>query len=205
MNRIVSTAILVVLLGALVLPAAPAEGKAVHEQFRGRTAFADFSHQEGCILTTVFVSAGQPSRATTDGSAFVAITEEDTCTGETLRFAFGQGDVELTIDRRLQTATLTGTLDAEITDFVTGETSTAPVTLDLTWSATGELSREKRHEQFDTEMCKAIFSFKGQARDATATGSILLAGENVIAGESGFGQLGAQSSSSLSINCPEPV
>lgn len=137
----------------------------------------------GCVVTDVFVFGAEqrlkasPSKPTEGPVAFVSVVEFDVCTNNVLREVFGQTqDASLEADRtklgeaRLQ-ATITGT------DFVTG--TEVQMEVDVTWTGTGGLTFQSFQSRVRQPGFLARFSSKGTFREATASGTVSLAGENL--------------------------
>jgi hypothetical protein len=161
---------------------------------RGPSAFAEFSRTEGCITTVVFVFGTEvkfhdpPGPPTPVSFAEVGLLQFDDCTGATLQAAFGDAtltDEAFQVNRELSSATLNATV--QVTDEITGSTSTVEV--DLTWTGTGELVRET--ERFHSHAPGVNFQsrFNGRFRDAEASGSVSLGGVNLAQQPSEFAQL----------------
>jgi hypothetical protein len=180
------------LLLALVPAAAQAEQVAYH--FRGNTATARFETTAGCISTSteVFVyefplhePPGPPPQS--PGTLFVTIFRQDTCNG-TLDVLFGEAAPPaeaFSVQGNLQSASLSTTL--QVQDFSTG--TLIPVSVDITWTGVGEVSRENRNENTSSPGLRAMRHSRGTSRDATAAGSVLLGTVNLAPEPSAFAYL----------------
>lgn len=163
-----------------------------HTQHKALTARADFGDidQSGCVETAVFVFAAEQTSKEADSMAagpsgkpvtgvffFVSVSQINFCTGEFLRGLSGVGtEASFHVDRvKLSEAHLKATVLA-LDDFTQSE---VPVEVDLTWTATGELvSLSERFRQKQPGLLVSSF-FKGTLRDAAATGTVLVGGENL--------------------------
>jgi hypothetical protein len=96
-------------------------------------------------------------KTTPDGGVVLA-----SGTGFTDQFLF-------TEDNQLSTAHVAGTLD--VVDELNGSTFT--FTVDLTWTATGDLITERSKNTFIDNGFKHIMRFRGEHRDARAVGSVV--------------------------------
>jgi hypothetical protein len=163
-----------------------------HTQHKALTARADFSDidESGCVETAVFVFAAEQTSKAADSMAvgpsgkpvtgvflFVLVSQFNFCTFEFLRSLSGSGmEASFHVDRvKLSDAQLKATILA-FDDFTQAE---VPVEVDLTWTATGEpLSLSERFRQKQPGLLFSSF-FKGTSRDAAATGTVLVGGENL--------------------------
>jgi ketosteroid isomerase-like protein len=144
-----------------------------------KVAFAEWQYQEGNVVTFVqvvvaesaavpgSVEASMPAaaisifRQTTDGIQIVAAS------GVTNTFEF-------VVDTALTSAQFSG--EVELSDVANG--TLLPVTVDLTWSGTGDLVQEHAFEQFREEGFIVISNFHGAHRAADAAGTLLGGGIN---------------------------
>jgi hypothetical protein len=129
----------------------------------------------------------------------VTIFQFDNCTGATLLAAFGQAtltDQAFQVNRELTSATLNATL--QVTDVVAGSTSNVDV--DLTWTGTGQLTRES--DRFHLRAPGSIFQSRlnGTFRGAQASGSVSLGGVNLATQLSIFAQIASVKSGSVTID-----
>jgi hypothetical protein len=112
-----------------------------NERFKGTTALANFSSNDGCVyaITSVFAVDGQSvdniTGHTSGLSAEVYDGAVDVCTSDSVvRRRYGEVDLapgEFTYDKALDTAHLTASVP--VYDYVSGTTSTLVV--DVTWTA----------------------------------------------------------------------
>jgi hypothetical protein len=137
----------------------------------------------GCVGTDVFVFGAErrlkssPGKPTEGPLAVVQVFQIDFCSGTLLRDVVGvTEDASLGVDRaklaeaRLQ-ATITGT------DFITD--TEVQVEVDVTWAGTGDLAFSSQQARFRQPGFLLRFSFKGSFREATASGTVSLTGENL--------------------------
>jgi hypothetical protein len=178
-------------------------------KFKGASAFAAFSTidpTDNCISTSTFVSAtegrvkeggGKPQSVS---QVFVSIFGFNNCTGVAIRdvFDFETLPAEaFVVDKQLNSATLNTTVEA--CDFITG--ACFPVSINLTWTGTGEVVKEKSRFSVDVGKCKQRFDFKGSRRGAVATGSVTALGTNFAPQPSDFAELADVQQGQAAINC----
>jgi hypothetical protein len=178
-------------------PAARVSASAVeqfHFQVRQLAAEAQFSSSAGCVVTFVYVFGAEnavkegPGKRTTGPVAFVSLVEINFCTQEILRDVSGEtiGDVVFQADRtKLTEARLQATITA-VDNFSGAE---VPVGVDVTWTGTGELVSQSARSRTKTPTLLTSFSFKGTLRDATASATLLVDGENLATGDSDFADI----------------
>ena len=194
MKRILCLICLAATLVMSLLPAAVrAENVTYH--FRGNTAFAGFETTEGCITATteVFVYSfplHEPPGPAPEASPtlFVTIWRNDICNHIFLGSLFGEASLPadaFSVSGGLQTGSLNATLQVE--DFGAG--STFPVTVDLTWTGVGEVSRDNTNEHSSFPGLRMMRHERGTRRDAVATGSVLLGTANLTPNPSTYGGL----------------
>ena len=171
-----------------VLPALPAEAAAAtvtDDRFQKVSAAVAGPLEGG--------AEGATFGALVDGFAF---TDENgqPATAASTDFFFGSiecltdsSDVDLAVDRRLSTATLTGTTTGTCFDFETSSESTFTARFSLTWTATGPLETERTTTRTDGTLCRTTI----RTREATATGTLTWS-----APEFGIGGTGAPTSAS---------
>lgn len=183
----VRRAMLLALIFSFLAFAAPLSSWAVEKtqsSFKGLVALAFFDTVEGCIDTTVGVRVtngaervgpGKPS----DVSEVEAFVEQfDMCLEEVLLNVEGTAAVsadEFEIDKKLGSARVTKTLT------LTGESGNSfDVAVDVTWAATGQ--PEVSRNRFYTRTAGGISNeqSRGTFREATATGTVLSGGTNLI-------------------------
>lgn len=183
-----------------------------HTQHKGLTARADFGgiDQSGCVETAVFVFATEQTGKVADSMAaapagkpvtgvffLVQVSQINFCTGEFLRSLSGGGtEGSFDVDHvKLSEAHLEATILAfdELTE------SEVPVEVDLTWTATGDLvSLSERFRQKQPGLLVSFFS-KGTLRDAAASGTVLVGGENLTPNGSDQAEILRSREGSLSI------
>jgi hypothetical protein len=147
----------------------------------------------GCIVTDVFVFGAErqlkasPGKATEGPLAVVLAFQLDVCSNTVLRDVFGQTlDASIEADRaklgeaRLQ-ATVTGV------DFVTDEE--VQIEVDVAWTGAGGLTFQSQQNRVRQPGFLARSSIKGVFRDAIASGTISLAGENLATDSSLFADI----------------
>jgi len=135
-----------------------------------------------------------------DSRPSLFIDQFDFCTGESLLSAEGSAplaDPDFQVLGRLDSATLTTTI--EVCDFVSG--ACFPVDIDLTWTGTGEIERNKDSLHFDTPCCKFRQRFMGTRRVAEASGSISDGVTNFIPEPAVFAQLVTAENARVTIGC----
>jgi hypothetical protein len=146
------------------------------------------------VLTFVSVFGAEnaikqgPGKPTTGPVAAVALFEANFCTQEILRDIFGQsiGDVVFQADRtKLTEARLQATITA-VDNLIGAE---VPVEVDITWTGTGELASQSTRSRTKTPTVLTNFSFKGTSRGATASGTVLVDGDNLASGDTEFADI----------------
>ncbi|HVG07277.1 MAG TPA: hypothetical protein VNM67_06190 [Thermoanaerobaculia bacterium] len=175
-----------------LLPAAVRAENATYH-FRGNTAYAGFETTEGCITasTEVFVYSfplHEPPGPAPEASPtlFVTMWRHDICNHVFLGSLFGEASLPadaFSVSGGLQTGSLNATL--QVQDFSTG--STFPVTVDLTWTGVGEVSRDNKNEHSSFPGMRMMRHERGTSRDAVATGSVLLGTQNLASSPSIYG------------------
>jgi len=149
----------------------------------GAEALFERSDPTGCVVTDVNVLGAEdavkqgPGKPTTGPFALVVIFEVDFCAQQILRDIFGfTSDVVFQANRtKLTEASLQATITA--VDNVSG--AEVPVEVDVAWSGTGELISQSDRFRFKTPSTLASQWFKGTFRDAAASGSVVVDGENL--------------------------
>jgi hypothetical protein len=117
-----------------------------------------------------------PAKPTTGPLAVVFVSEVDFCTQQILRDIFGvTSDVVLQADPKLTEASLQATITA--VDNVSS--AEVQVEVDVAWTGTGELV--SRSDRSRIKMSSLLLStwFKGIFRDAVASGTVVVDGENL--------------------------
>jgi len=174
-KKIFVTVVLALTLAALMLPNTAWAGD--NFRFRGKSATAFFFSTDGCVETAVFVFASDdrfqspPGPGDVVSGASIFISRFDFCTGELLMDASGFASLaapDFQVIGNLNSATLDTTI--EVCDFVSG--SCFPVSIDLTWTGTGGLSRENSHFHFQSPGFNINSHFNGRFRNAEASGNV---------------------------------
>ncbi len=198
------------LLGALIFPAAhvTATGADIY-QLRGAMADAYFTNTVGCVVSTTYVIANEAREKDGPGKPQAASTVEvflhqyDTCTGEedsidAHALAAIPGDA-FHISSMLDGATLQATV--AVYDAATH--ATYPVELQVTWSGTGEVTKNKSYSHDEDGACKSNYRFKGSFRHATAEGSVTApAAGFALAGSAQMANMMALKRGYSEVNCP---
>jgi hypothetical protein len=131
----------------------------------------------GCVETDVFVSSNSGTEqdhpgTTAYGVASVSIFEYDACTDTTVLQAVGLDDAlaagQLQVSRQLDRAVLDAII--EVTDIDTG--ASFPVTVDVTWTGTSDITRNHSNTNDVYPGCHIIDRWKGSGRDAVAAGVV---------------------------------
>jgi hypothetical protein len=192
-----------VLAAALALPLpARAESRTVtHNKIVGNSAFAQWEYTQGDVATGVFlivtnnnVTGSTPSE---DKFLTIAIDSANIVTGNPIvSGVLPTSNFTLTVDHDLGTATLTASGVFE--DLFT--LTSFPMNVNLTFTATSELT--KQHSHFKTRDAGFMFHshFKGDFRDATATGSIFGNNTEFVNGPASVGQIQANQFGELTIS-----
>jgi hypothetical protein len=169
---------LLVLLGALVIPAAATAEVEIFHRFEA-VATANFTVDEICddgrtSRTLVQVIGGHEeeseSRVPTLDSDFltVRILNFRDCEGNLVNDR-GSGPAEFTFSPSLQTATVTGTITTR---------DGRSVTADIAWTGTGPIEVTNNTTIFEG----FTGHFQGMVRDADATGTVTVNGETLVDG-----------------------
>lgn len=197
MRTILSAAALVVLAAT----AAATE----HHHFTGRSAIAAFYTSSGCVETSVLVSVDEEGSQTAPGQPVAAyrcsvhFEQWDSCNGQVMASGDVEADLapdEVTLTPAARSATLRSTL--EIFDQAQGRPAT--LALDLTWVATGPLYRSTAHDNYSSSSVHWVRRYRGQTRDAEASGSLLLDGTSLTAGPSHWAYVSTSQSAEVSID-----
>lgn len=160
---------------AMPLSAQAAHKTQEHVKIVGDTAIASWGYTEGNILTFVNVIATLNNVRDENGKsqdAFVslAISQSELDTGNVLitGVAFTT-EFDFQVDNDLNMASL------HVDDAIFQDDNSFTffnVDIDLTWNATAETTSQHSHEQIREPGLKINSQFKGEFRDAEATGSI---------------------------------
>jgi hypothetical protein len=188
---------------ATILPSA-AHAETTVSHFKGITAYASFWSLDptGCISTYVDVSVYEsiyrnpPQDPGSYAAAYLYISRYDYCQNLYLNEIYGYANLaEGAFDTRgkLQTTRLVTTM--EVYDWLTN--TTAPVSIDLTWTGTGDVSRGSYNSRGNYPSYRYMYHSVGSSRPADVTGSVVLGGTNLITGSSAWGSLSESQSGSV--------
>jgi hypothetical protein len=159
-------------------------------QYNGMSAQAGFSviDPSGCVETDVQVSSAKlavkqgPGKPAAGPLAEVNLFQFNYCTFESVS-AFGEtDDAVFDADQRLNEARLQTTIPA----FDFNSNTDVLVEVDLTWRGTGDRSSGSQRERFRVPGQIETTWFKGVFRDAVATGTVVVEGENLTPNESDY-------------------
>ena len=148
-------------------------------KFRGESVSALFTNTDGCIETSVFVAAteGVLQRPPGPGSPVtevaILILQYDLCSDTRLVSAEALTSVpeaDFQVSKKLEQATLNTTVT--VTDFAADPIASFDVFIDLTWTATGPLSRQNNNINFNDHGCNIHNRLHGTSRTAEASGSV---------------------------------
>lgn len=146
-------------------------------KFRGDSVSAFFTNTDGCIETSVFVAATQGVLQRPPGSLVtevaILIFQFDLCTDTRLVSAEALASVpeaDFQVSKKLEQATLNTTVT--VTDFAADPQASFDVFIDLTWTATGSLSRQNNNSNFSNPGCNIHNRIHGTSRTAEASGSV---------------------------------
>ena len=173
---------------------AAAAGKATVFKFHSLTAFADFDSTSGCIETFAEVDGTQSD---TSPEADVYIAQFDNCTGTLLLEAFGSTfNPTFQVGGKLASASLSATISV----FDDVSNTTFPVSVSMTWTATGALSHEIGSQHFHTKNFIENFHFNDTFRDASASGTVSDGTTNFTPCSSVFAQIASFKSGDVTIS-----
>jgi hypothetical protein len=204
-----SVVVLTFLFAALMIPAT-ASASADTFQFRRETAFVAFSGpdpNDACIQRAAFVLATEgrvkegPGTPEAVSEVSVGIFQYNNCTNEELLENRGTATVSaeaFQVQNQLNTATLRATV--EVCD--ENSSNCFPVDINLTWTGTGDVMRDKftHHDTFGS--CKLFLRSLAKSRTAVASGSVTALGINFATGDINFAQIASTKSGRFEINCP---
>lgn len=151
-----------------------------HQKIVGETATASWEYTQGNIATFVNVVVTNNNVKDQNGKsqdAFVslAISRSEIDTGNVLITGVAYAtDFTFDIDKGLGAGTLT-VRNAIFQD--DNSFTFFNVDMDLTWSATADLTTQHSHDHFRSPGMRVNSQFKGEFRDAAATGSVF--GKNI--------------------------
>ncbi len=163
-------------------------------QYRGMSAEAGFFaiDPSGCVETDVHVFSAEqavkqgPGKPVDGPLAEVSLFQFNYCTFETLRSAFGQtDDAAFDADNSLNEARVRAMIPT--VDFI--RNAEVLVEVELTWTGSGELFSTSQRERFRVPGQMETTWFKGAFREAAATGTVVVEGENLTPNESDFAQV----------------
>lgn len=187
----------------LAVPVAAAETEVI--RFTDSFAIAGFRSTDptGCIRTTVLLTAGDdvdqeaPGAPTTSSGASLRITRFDSCTSTVITGSGFVSDVEFDSNPSAMEATLTATIPVTFTG--PEGTFVEDVAVDMTWTAAGDVDREfnPNHFVFDGFILNA--QFRLVTREAVATGTVLLDGENLTPAPSVSAEIAFEAGSQVTI------
>jgi hypothetical protein len=201
---------LTVLFVVLSVPlAAQAKVEIEHSRIVGATAYAEFSYEDGLVQTFVnvtvddsmFLAPPQPGGPDPVRFATVSVFRMLSDTGEVLVSGAGTTDqFQFTIAPDLSTARLMANID--LIEEISG--TMVPIVVDVTWTATGDLVRDKSR----TKVRERGYLFNSRSdgifRDAEAAGTIYGLGDNFIPFPSSAAQISDSKSGSLTIQIIKP-
>jgi hypothetical protein len=122
---------------------------------------------------------------------------ESECTLESQRFLYNAGPVTLTVDRKLNTATLTGPLEVANHD---GGTSASPMA-NITWTGVGSTFTNTTYDKSTDDAGNRYTTRRTEtAREGTLSGSIGAMGFDDDADDQAFGYFGTFKTASTSVN-----
>jgi hypothetical protein len=191
-----STLSIQALAGAGPVSAAPVIVTKTIEQAEG--VVADFDRIDGCIQTRVGIlgnSSTTKGATASEEVGLVAISQFDNCQRKSLIDGFGEtSTITQTVKSDLSGATLRMTLT--FNNFATG--TTLPVTVDVAFRATAKKSTTHVRDVFESEGVRFASSVATAVRTVTASGTVTLGTENVVApGDSSvLGSIGKATSKS---------
>jgi hypothetical protein len=166
----------------LIVLAAPAEADSFRVKGKEANAFFFSTDPSECIFTEVFVFTGEDAEVSNDppgppnssslSLASIFLSQFDSCNGIQLVFADclrdALPDSDFHIGKKLDLATLNTTLDCS--DLLGGPSF--DVSVALTWTAVGDLVRERNSVHLRTPGFIVNERFRGTFRSAEASGSV---------------------------------
>lgn len=170
--------VLMLVLAAFAGPSTASAGGGLGLHFKGPSAIGSFFNVSGCMLTEAFVITSQFKQRDTRGPAAsisfasVTVSQFDLCADTLVLYAYGTTSPlaprELQISNKLDTARLITTVP--VFDEISG--TTFDVSVDLSWTATGPLSRQQTTTHFHTPGCISNSHMQSRSRPAGASGTI---------------------------------
>ena len=163
---------------------------------KGSTAIAFFTNtdESGCVVTYVGVYASdevtrvKPEPATATSSVFVFVDKLDYCDWVYLASIFGYQEIavdDFAVEKKLSDANLGALISAY--DYVSGMPTQLEVLLN--WSATGPVSQIGSRSFYRTPGFSVKSNFKGAFAPATASGSVILDGVNLVPNASDYAEI----------------
>ena len=187
----------VMLLGALAVPA-PATAAAERFHRFEANATANYTVDEQCADGTIarqFVTViggheeeSVAGETTTDSDFLTVLIRGRDCEGNFINDR-GSGPAEFTFSPSLQTASVAGTITTR---------AGRSVTVDLTWDGTGEIETTSNTTTFPG----FTGHFKGQRRDAVATGTVVVDGETLVDGSTTNAEIETLEDTNISTGTP---
>jgi hypothetical protein len=200
-------AILILVLSALAQPSSARAGGGLGLSFRGPSAMASFYSVSGCTVTETFVIASQYEQrdahgpATSFSFASVTVSQVDLCADTLVLYAYGTtaplAPGELQISKKLDTARLTTIVP--VFDEISG--TSFDLSVDMSWTAIGPLSRQQTTTHFHTPGCISNSHFQSRSRSAEASGTISDGLTNFTSEPSISASLDAVKSGTVVIGC----
>jgi hypothetical protein len=163
-----------------------------HLKIVGDSANASWSYTQGNIITFVNVvvtndNVKDANGKSKDAIVSLAISQAEVDTGNVLIAGVAYTDkFNLWVDKDLESATLT------VTDAIFQDDNSFTffnVNMNLTWTATADMTTQKSKDNFAVPGLKMHTQFKGEFRDAIASGSIFGKGIQFTPMPSDMGQL----------------
>lgn len=198
---------LILVLAAFARPSAANAGGGLGLHFSGPSAIASFYNISDCIVTEAFVIASHfkyrdaQGPATSTSFASVTVSQFDLCADTLLVYAYGTASPlapgELQISRQLDTARLVTTIP--VFEEISG--ATFDVSVDVSWSATGPLSRQQTINHFHTPGCITNSHTQSRLRPAEASGTISAGVTDFSPGTSLSASLESVKSGTVVIGC----
>ena len=197
---------------SLAVPTA-AQAKVIEKtKVTGNSAFATWDYSQDGVITFVSVNVTnndvktKPGGKSKDAFAVVSVLQTDIESGDLLLAGtaeFTATEFTFTIDKQLSTARLQAS-----GIFQTSEFQFPPITVDLTWTATGPEVDHKDKSSFEEDGLKVKMRFQGRHRPAQADNTsavsptgVVIGGEQVTPVPSATGELQFNKTGSLIIEC----
>ena len=173
-------------------------------QYSGMGADAYFSNVDGCINTDTFVQgldyqykkpSGEPQ-----SYVYLTVSQYNSCTGESMMYveAFGWvSESDFQVSPKQDTATLTAT----VTGYDWVSQSNVELSVDLTWTAEGPVTRTKTNEHYKFPGCHITEKFTQLTRTGVAYGSVSDGGMNFTPEPSWSASVWEFKSGSVDVSC----